>query len=56
MYAASPGDPVLPSPVLSVRLRNARITLFALSGVPTLEAKTRPWSCHSAPARNWSSA
>jgi hypothetical protein len=36
--------------------QNERITLFALSGVPTVEERTRPRSCHSAPARRRSFA
>jgi hypothetical protein len=31
-----------PSPAFFVIARNARITLFALKGVPTLDAKTGP--------------
>ena len=33
-------------------MRNARITLFAVRGVPILEEKTRPCSCQSSPALN----
>jgi Ni,Fe-hydrogenase I small subunit len=36
-----PGCPVLTEPFL-VTIRNARIALFAVRGVPTLDAKTRP--------------
>lgn len=50
------GDPVLPSPAFTVISRKARITLFALNGVPTLDAKTRPWSCHNSPALSLSCA
>ena len=45
-----------PSPAFSVSALNDRMTLLALSGVPIVEAKTRPWSCHSAPARSRSPA
>ena len=45
----SRGAQPCPSPAFSVSVRNARITLFALSGVPTVDEKTRPWSCQSGP-------
>ena len=31
-----------PSPAFLVMIRNARMTLFAVSGVPTLDVKIRP--------------
>src|SRR5690242_13743880 len=43
----SRGAQSFPSPAFSVIVVNARITLFALSGVPTVDEKTRPWSRHS---------
>ena len=46
----SRGTQSSPRPAFLVMMRNARITLFAVSGVPTREAKTRPCSCHSSPA------
>jgi hypothetical protein len=52
----SRGAQAFPSPAFSVSPWNARIMLLALSGVPTVEAKTSPWSCQSRPACNRSSA
>jgi hypothetical protein len=40
-----------PSPAAFVMIRKARITLLALSGVPIRDAKIRPWTSHSCPAR-----
>jgi hypothetical protein len=37
-----PGIQSCPSPAFFVIARNARITLFGLKGVPTLDAKTGP--------------
>jgi len=50
------GGQSFPSPDRSVIARNERMTLYALSGVPTVDAKTRPRSCHSSPARSRSFA
>src|SRR5215470_17069034 len=46
----SRGTQSRPRSAFRVSARNARITLLAVSGVPTVEEKTRPWSCHNAPA------
>ena len=38
----SRGTQSSPSPAFLVTVRNARITLFALRGVPTVDANTSP--------------